>query len=325
MTLVGEVFGKVKKVQTRSEDIFPIWDYDSGLYWTGDFASDPYHKKHYRDAGRYLQAFRKAFLPVYVNLHNNGRNKQYQQLEEFAEMVSFLQHHDGISGTSKYGVLDQYEELTLGQVQNISKGMMAEVFAEEFPEHTGEPLPNAECSLDNECILPPGVKGDILLKVFNSAAIPHHPIIVHVPEDLYFKPGCDYEVNCACHSLPCPCSLYLFPKLATYSLIRLQTVNSWAKDPNFLRELYSLSEGVLSEDKEIKYNATHFTLLQGSNEYSVGYKKLDGNPTSRNYAHLSRFGEQKKRGFNIRSGRYALGNNIATEASMSKIRKIMRL
>jgi len=33
----------------------------------------------------------------------------------------------------------------------------------------------------------------------------------------------------------------------------------------------------------------------------------------RNYQHLSRYGDQVLRGFNVRSGKYALGNNIATE------------
>lgn len=64
--LMGQVFNKVKPVVTRNEDIFPIWDYDSGLYWTGYYTTDPYHKKYYRDAGRLLHAARKAFLPLYI-------------------------------------------------------------------------------------------------------------------------------------------------------------------------------------------------------------------------------------------------------------------
>ena len=67
LTLMSEVFGKkVKPVVTRSEDIFPIWDYDSGLYWTGYLTTDPYHKKDYRDLGRYLHAVRKVFLNMYL-------------------------------------------------------------------------------------------------------------------------------------------------------------------------------------------------------------------------------------------------------------------
>jgi hypothetical protein len=55
----------------------PIWDYDSGLYWTGYYTTDPFHKKGYRDAGRYLAAARKIFAPFYIvypnsSLHNNS-------------------------------------------------------------------------------------------------------------------------------------------------------------------------------------------------------------------------------------------------------------
>lgn len=59
----------------------PIWDYDSGLYWTGYYTTDPFHKKQYRDSGRMLSALRKAFLPIYISDPNNTINKQtYQDL-----------------------------------------------------------------------------------------------------------------------------------------------------------------------------------------------------------------------------------------------------
>ena len=64
--LMGEVFNKVKNVEFKEEDIMPIWDYDSGLYWTGYFTTDPYHKKKYRDYGRLLAVSRKAFVPAYL-------------------------------------------------------------------------------------------------------------------------------------------------------------------------------------------------------------------------------------------------------------------
>jgi hypothetical protein len=82
ITLMGEVFGqKVKPVVTRSEDIFPIWDYDSGLYWTGYFTTDAYHKKSYRDMGKLLRNARKFYLPIYLSDPNSPKNKDnYQKL-----------------------------------------------------------------------------------------------------------------------------------------------------------------------------------------------------------------------------------------------------
>lgn len=44
----------------------PIWDYDSGLYWTGYYTTDPYHKKIYKDAGRFAQLSRKLFTSMYL-------------------------------------------------------------------------------------------------------------------------------------------------------------------------------------------------------------------------------------------------------------------
>lgn len=80
ITLMGEVFGrKVKPVVTRSEDIFPIWDYDSGLYWTGYFTTDAYHKKDYRNLGLLLRGARKFYLPLYLSDAKSQKNKDYYQ------------------------------------------------------------------------------------------------------------------------------------------------------------------------------------------------------------------------------------------------------
>lgn len=75
----------------------------------------------------------------------------------------------------------------------------------------------------------------------------------------------------------------------------------------------------------MKYNKTHVILDHKGNKYSIGYKRLNGDPTSRSYEHLSRYGDQFKRSFTIRSGKYALGSNIKTEVNLSKIRKVFIL
>lgn len=92
----------------------PIWDYDSGLYWTGYYTTDPYHKKIYKDAGRFAQLTRKLFTSVYLDNPKSQANiKSYDLLERFEENVAYLQHHDGVTGTSKYTVMDHYEKLTV--------------------------------------------------------------------------------------------------------------------------------------------------------------------------------------------------------------------
>ena len=62
----------------------------------------------------------------------------------------------------------------------------------------------------------------------------------------------------------------------------------------------------------MSFNDTHFTLQYNSNKYSIGYKSLNGDSTPRRYKHLTRYGTESERTFNIRSGKYALGNDIKT-------------
>ena len=69
----------------------------------------------------------------------------------------------------------------------------------------------------------------------------------------------------------------------------------------------------LIPDSTFSYNKAHFTIKEGGKSYSIGYKRLNGDPTPRRYDHLSRYGDQTPRSFTIRSGKYALGNNPKTE------------
>lgn len=182
ITLMGEVFGgKVKPVVTRSEDIFPIWDYDSGLYWTGYFTTDAYHKKNYRDMGRLLRAARKFFLPFYLSDPNGAKQKEYyDKLEKLAEQVSYLQHHDGISGTSKYTVMDTLEMQNKVLFEYVNDKILNDVFIDEFPEGTSSPI--FHCLLDGPCVIPNQKEDTIYIKVLNSDGnIERDPLIIILP------------------------------------------------------------------------------------------------------------------------------------------------
>lgn len=54
-------------------------------------------------------------------------------LEELAEQVSYLQHHDGISGTSKYTVMDRLETQNKDILTFVHEMILADVFVDEFP------------------------------------------------------------------------------------------------------------------------------------------------------------------------------------------------
>lgn len=100
-------------------------------------------------------------------------------------------------------------------------------------------------------------------------------------------------------------------------MIKLKRVANRPKDANLIQKL--------KPDENFSYNSTHFTISLNSKKYSIGYKRLNGDATPRNYDHLSRYGDQFGRGFTIRSGKYALGNNPKTEVDLTTIRQVYKL
>lgn len=267
ITLMGEVFGKkVKPVVTRSEDIFPIWDYDSGLYWTGYFTTDAYHKKDYRALGLMLRGARKFYLPLYLAAPSSPKNKDYyQKLELVAEQVSYLQHHDGISGTSKYTVMDSLEVKNAELTKFMRDSIFSEVFVDEFPEGTNKPI--FSCFLSEDCVVPASGDKDIYLKVLNSDGnIERDPIVLRLPPDAEYQPDCDYELNCFCFESECPCKLYLYPPLSTYTAVRLTKVAKGTLKANKLSPF--------TPSSEYNFNSSHFKINYAGGEYAIGYKKV---------------------------------------------------
>ncbi len=123
--------------------------------------------------------------------------KYYQLLEETAEQVSYLQHHDGISGTSKYDVMDELEDRNRQLYEQLADQVLGEVFSIEFP--LGTDAQYFRCFLGEDCVIPEGAFGDIYLKVLNSdGSSKREPIIVNLPPNEYYLPNCDYEINCFC-------------------------------------------------------------------------------------------------------------------------------
>ena len=100
-------------------------------------------------------------------------------------------------------------------------------------------------------------------------------------------------------------------------MIKLKRVPNRPKDANILQKLVP--------DQKFSYNKTHFTITSNDKQYSIGYKRLNGDPTPRQYDHLSRYGDQVGRSFNIKSGKYALGNNPKTEVDLTSIRNVLKL
>lgn len=73
------------------------------------------------------------------------------------------------------------------------------------------------------------------------------------------------------------------------------------------------------------HNKTHLKVTLNSKIYSIGYKKIIAESTGRMYDHLSRYGDQVNRNFNIRPGKYALGNNPNKISDLTQIKKVLKL
>lgn len=275
-TLYREVFEKkYKDVATRTEDIFPIWDFDSGLYWTGYFTTDPYHKKIYRDSGRFLQLVRKIFTPQYLAEPTSPTKiDQYEKIQRLEEQVSYLQHHDGITCTSKYTVLDEYEDNVKRLQVELTSTVVKEAFDAQFPDQAASQQ-LFECTLDQDCVLPSPSPDSFVLNIFNSGGLRQGYVKVHLPADTYYSsPNAVTETVCFCYQLPCNCTLYIFNELPTYSSFIL---NRETTKPAKTFTLENLSSNLLSR------NRTHLNLSINNQQYHISYKRVIAEPTPRSF------------------------------------------
>ena len=312
--LYHEVFQKkYKDVAVRTEDIFPIWDFDSGLYWTGYFTTDPYHKKIYRDSGRFLQLVRKMFLPQYLKNPKSAEIiKQYELIQRFEEQVSYLQHHDGITCTSKYVILDEYEDNVKRMQKELTESVVQDALREQFPDQNNQTL--FECTLDQDCVLPTPAPESFVLNIFNSGGLRDSYVKVHLPAETYYSsPKAQFETICLCYTLPCNCTLYIYNKLPTYTTLV------------FHRELNKPKTFTLEElpaSSMLKYNNTHLTLSVSNKEYQISYKKVIAEPTPRNFEHVNAQGTKSNRAVTINSGKYAMGNNPNKISEWSSVKEV---
>ncbi|KAF0700988.1 Aste57867_8434 [Aphanomyces stellatus] len=84
----------------KTDDFFPYADQAYG-YWTGYFTSRPALKRYVRVVNSLLQSLRQ--LEVWSGVHETGVN-------HLAAVVGLSLHHDGVSGTEKQAVADDYAQ-----------------------------------------------------------------------------------------------------------------------------------------------------------------------------------------------------------------------
>lgn len=94
-------------------------NFDQDHYWSGYYTTNPMLKVVCKDFSRLTNLFRKIYLKhsIHKKLDDEGLRKL---LTEADELLAVMQHHDGITATSKYHI----EELFIKRMTNVSDKMV---------------------------------------------------------------------------------------------------------------------------------------------------------------------------------------------------------
>jgi hypothetical protein len=85
----------------RESDFLP--NYDQDHYWSGYYTSNPQLKIVCKDFSRLSNLYRKLYVKYLVQ--GGSENKDLRGLLEKADaLLAVMQHHDGITATSKYHI-----------------------------------------------------------------------------------------------------------------------------------------------------------------------------------------------------------------------------
>jgi len=85
----------------REYDFMP--NYDQDHYWSGYYTTNPDLKKICKDFSRLINLYRKIYIRFLMS--GGAESVQYRELlRESDELLAVIQHHDGITATSKYHI-----------------------------------------------------------------------------------------------------------------------------------------------------------------------------------------------------------------------------
>ena len=109
-----EVGGSVERFPSLTGDFFTYADIDDH-YWSGYYTTRPFHKHIGRVLEAYLRSAEIIYSMSWSHLHRLGGDAQNQwmtqmmsELVEARHNLGLFQHHDGITGTTKYHVVVDY-------------------------------------------------------------------------------------------------------------------------------------------------------------------------------------------------------------------------
>jgi hypothetical protein len=108
------------KFPAYSGDFFPYADNDDS-YWTGYYTTRPALKRRIRETGAML---RSAEILYSLSADtNNFEEEEMRKLVEARRHLALVQHHDGVTGTSKQYVADDYMSKLGAAIETSEKTM----------------------------------------------------------------------------------------------------------------------------------------------------------------------------------------------------------
>lgn len=105
-------------MKSREFDFMPDWDQDR--YWAGYYTTDPLSKKACRDSSRTLHFYKKALVNLYANKNISEFGSKIPIVETAENVVAMMQHHDGITATSKSWIMKEMR----GQLADANTGLL---------------------------------------------------------------------------------------------------------------------------------------------------------------------------------------------------------
>ncbi|KAK1746267.1 lysosomal alpha-mannosidase [Skeletonema marinoi] len=176
------------RTNTIQRDWFPYADCDH-CYWTGYFTSRQGLKRMERVGSSFLHAARQiesmqAYLPKDQRIRITTDAWNASPLYELDDAMGVVQHHDGVSGTSKQHVAYDYAKRIAGGM-NKANSFVTDALRKLLLNSNEGVLDNLTyCLLNNETICTvsqeasrEGSKEDIYVIVYNALAKERHEVV----------------------------------------------------------------------------------------------------------------------------------------------------
>jgi len=183
MAKLGDRENSPGKFLSLTGDFFPYTDRNDE-FWTGYFSTRPFTKGLSRDLEVYLRSA-EILHSLAVGLDRNGlyqRSSSNDQLIISRRSLALFQHHDGITGTSKFWVAEDYEkrlEHGLQASKNVIRSAVGFILSNKTssdqPVNVLDPL-SVRMLSPNEHLIHVSHAG-VRLQVFNNVAHRRHELI----------------------------------------------------------------------------------------------------------------------------------------------------